>query len=115
MHESQIARNILEVALTYASEARASRVLRVRGRLADVEMLSAKALDFHFHALARGTAAEHAKLDLTLEHLRARCRACACDYLSDHVLVCPACGSTDGELLGQKGLVVESIDVEDDA
>jgi hydrogenase nickel incorporation protein HypA/HybF len=115
MHESQLARRVLDVVLARAREAGAVRVRTVHGRLGELEALGAAALAFHFHALARGTVAEDAELALRLHHVEARCRACARVYLPDHVLLCPACGSTDGDLLGEVGLVVESLEVDDGA
>jgi hydrogenase nickel incorporation protein HypA/HybF len=115
MHELQLARHVLDVVLAGAREAGAVRVRTVHGRLGDVEALSATALAFHFHALARGTVAEDAELALRLHHVEARCRSCARVYLPDHVLLCPGCGSTDGNLLGEVGLVVESLEVDDGA
>ena len=63
MHESQLARRVLDVVLARAREAGAVRVRTVRGRLGELEALSAAALAFHFRALARGTVAEDAELD----------------------------------------------------
>jgi hydrogenase nickel incorporation protein HypA/HybF len=97
MHESQLARRVLDVVLARAREAGAVRVRTVHGRLGELEALGAAALAFHLH------------------HVEARCRACARVYLPDHVLLCPACGSTDGDLLGEVGLVVESLEVDDGA
>jgi len=113
MHESQLARRLLDLVLARACEAGAGKVRRVQGRLGEMEALSADALAFHFRALARGTAAEQAELAIRLQHVEARCRACDRIYLPDHVLLCPACASTDGELLGEVGLVVESLEIED--
>ncbi len=113
MHESTLARRVLEIVLARAAEAGASLVHAVRGRLAETEALSADALTLHFAVLARGTIAEGATLDLTLHHIEARCAACARVYRLDHVLLCPACGSADGTLLGEVGLWIESLDAED--
>lgn len=114
MHESQLARRVLDVVLARVRDAGASKVRRVRGRLGEMEALSADALVFHFRAHARGTAAEDAELAIRLQHVEARCRACDRVYLPDHVLLCPVCASTDGEMLGEVGLVIESLDVEAD-
>jgi hydrogenase nickel incorporation protein HypA/HybF len=113
MHESQLARRVLEVVLARARDAGAGSVRRVQGRLGEMEALSEDALAFHFRALARGTEAEHAELAIRLQHVAARCRACDRVYLPDHVLLCPACASTDGELLGEIGLLIETLEIED--
>lgn len=112
MHESSLARRILKTVLDRAEEAGVSRVRAVHGWIAETEALSPESLAFHFEAHARGTAAQGARLDLRLEHVPARCRACNTQYSPEHhVLLCPECGSADGEVLGRTGLGIESIEV----
>jgi hydrogenase nickel incorporation protein HypA/HybF len=113
MHESSLAKQILSTVLGRGAQEGAARVRVVRGWIAETERLSVESITFHFQALARGTIAEDADLDLVVRHVEARCTSCAAVFLPDHhVLVCPRCGSTDGELLGRVGILIESIDVE---
>jgi hydrogenase nickel incorporation protein HypA/HybF len=113
MHESSLARQILDVVLARAAGEGAHRIRLVRGWVAETETLSVESLGFHFTAHARGTAAEDAKLALRLVHVQARCRSCAHTYCPEHhVLVCPACGSTEGNLLGETGLGIDSVEVD---
>jgi len=113
MHESSLSRQLLAAVLEHADAAGVERVLRVRAWLAETESLDAGALDFHFRALARGTLAERAQLDLRLLHTQARCNACGEVYAPEHHLtLCPVCGATEATLLGETGLGIESIDVE---
>jgi len=113
MHESSLARRILDAVLERAAAASARRVVRVRGWLAETEALSPKSLGFHFSALAKGTIAESAELELELIHIEARCKGCGAHYPCDHHLVlCPSCGSTDGEPLRETGLAIEAMEVE---
>jgi len=130
MHESSLARKILELSLAEVARAsgageagdageaggvggrRGVTVRAVRGRVAETESLSRESLELHFHAHAVGTPAAHARLEIELVHVEARCRACGATYLPEHhVLLCTQCGSTDGEELGATGLWIESIDV----
>jgi hydrogenase nickel incorporation protein HypA/HybF len=114
MHESSLAKQILELSLAEAKRAGGAAVVVVRGRVAESETLSRESLELHFHAHARGTAAAHARLEVELVHVRGRCRACGDTYLPEHhVLLCPRCGSTDGEQLGETGLWIASIDLDD--
>lgn len=114
MHESSLARQILELALAAARRAGGGAVRGVRGRVAETEALSLEALELHFRAYARGTPAEAARLALALVHVEARCRACGAIYRPEHhVLLCARCGSTDGEELGETGLWIESIELDD--
>ncbi len=111
MHESSLARQVLEAVVSRTPEA--NRVRVIRGWLAETEALDRGAIEFHFGVLAQGTVAEGAKLELELIHTEARCLECGQVYKPEHHLtLCPECGSTEGELLGETGFGVDSIDVE---
>jgi|CZKU01.1.fsa_nt_gi hydrogenase nickel incorporation protein HypA/HybF len=113
MHESSLAKQVLDAVLAKASGEGAIRVTLVRGWLAETETLSKESIDFHFLALARGTAAEGARLELDRRRVDARCVACANIYTPEHhMTLCPVCDGTEAELLGPTGLCIESIDVE---
>lgn len=113
MHESSLARQVLSAVLDRAAREGARRVRVVRGWIAETEALSPDSVRLHFALLARGTPAEGAELVLALQRVFARCAACGVVYAPDHhVLLCPSCDATDGELLGQTGLGIESMDVE---
>lgn len=110
MHETKLAKDLLEVVLARAG---AARVLSVRGAIAETEALRPGALDFHFQAHARGTRAEGARLELELIHVLARCESCAHEYLPDHHLtLCPSCGASEARLLQETGVRLDSIEVE---
>lgn len=86
----------------------------VRGWIAETEALSSDSLGFQFAAHARGTAADGARLELRLVRVDARCRRCDAVYAPDHhVLLCPGCGSTDAELLGDVGVGIDALEVSD--
>lgn len=116
MHETSLARQLLVVVLEQARTVGATRVVAVRGRVAETEALSADSLEFHFRAHARGTPAEGASLQLVTQHIEARCRGCEAVYLPEHHLtLCPECGGTEAELLGECGVRLEEIDVSEEA
>lgn len=111
MHESTLAKQLLAAVLERAPQH--SRVLSVRGWLAETEALNRDAIDFHFRALARGTVARDAELQLKLIHTEARCCSCNTVYKPEHHLtLCPDCGSTEAALLGPTGLGIDSMDVD---
>jgi len=113
MHESSLARQILDVVLAKARGNGARRIRRVHGWVAETEALSPDSFGFHFAAHARGTLAEGATLDLRLVHVEAYCRACSRTFAPEHhVVLCPTCGSTDGELLGEIGLGIDALEVD---
>ena len=113
MHETELARTLLAVVLQRAEPHGARRVLRVRGFIAETEALRPDVLRFHFQAHARGTVAEGAELELSLQRVHARCRGCGSRYAPEHHLtLCPECGSIEADVLGETGVGIHAIDVE---
>ena len=113
MHETSLARQLLAVVLDKAQEAQAQKIKEVHGWVAETEALSAESLSFHFAAYARGTLAEGAALHLETHHVPARCKSCLETYLPEHhLLLCPHCGGTDGELLRPTGIGLSAIEIE---
>jgi hydrogenase nickel incorporation protein HypA/HybF len=113
MHESSIAKQLVELALGRASKDGARIVRRVDGWIAETERLSPESLRLHFERHAQGTAAEQAVLNLRIVHVGARCDGCGQDYPPEHhLLVCPHCGHVGGELLGRTGVGIEALEVE---
>jgi hydrogenase nickel incorporation protein HypA/HybF len=115
VHESGLARQILDLALAAAARAGGGVVRAVRGRVAETETLSQASIELHFRAHARGTPAAAARLELALVHVEARCRACGAIYRPEHhVLLCERCGATDGEELAETGLWIEAIGLDEE-
>jgi hydrogenase nickel incorporation protein HypA/HybF len=113
MHESSLAQRILEVVLERAAVERARRIRVVRGWVAETEALAPESLAFHFAVRARGTIAEGARLELRLLHVEARCLACGGTYAPEHhLLLCPSCGSTEGEVLAPTGIAIETLEID---
>ncbi len=114
MHESTLAKRLLEAALEIARERGARRVLSVHGWIADSEPLNRGSIEAHFVANADGTLVQGARLELELDHVAARCTECGVTYLpTGHLTLCPRCGSPDAELTGRTGAGIKAIEVED--
>ena len=104
MHESTLAHQLLGMVLERTQQQHITRVVSVRGWIAETEALSPEAIRFHFQALAQGTPAADAHLELSLIQVEALCRSCGARYLPDRqLLMCPQCGSSDATLLGRVG------------
>lgn len=113
MHESLLAKQILTAVLDSTDTDEPRRIKRVFGWIAETEALKPDALQFHFQAHARQTAAENAILHLKLVHVNARCNACGREYPPEHHLtLCPNCGSCDGRLLSRTGIGIDTIELE---
>lgn len=113
MHESTLARRLLEAVLEIAGERCARRVVAVRGWIAESEPLDRGSIQTHFAASAIGTIAEGARLELRLDHIAAQCVECNTTYLpTGHFTLCPQCGSPDAALTGKMGAGIASLEVE---
>lgn len=115
MHESSLGKEVLRAVLERtASEENVKRVSLVRGWIAETERLDPDAIAFHFAAHARGTVAEGARLELSIQWVEADCASCGERYRpGHHVLLCPRCGSTEGNVLGETGLGLTSIEIDE--
>lgn len=114
MHESTLAKRLLEAVIEIADERHARHVVSVHGWISECEPLDRSSIEAHFSANANGTVAEGARLELRLDHVAARCAECGATYLpTGHLTLCPQCGSPDSELTGATGAGIEALEVED--
>ena len=111
MHELSLMSNLLTDAVQAAGGA-PIRALRVRvGPLSGVVV---DALRFAFEALAPGTAAADARLDIEETRPAVHCPRCGTDFFpAVGFYNCPACNAADGELRGGNELELVSIEVPD--
>jgi len=113
MHESSLAKKILRAVLDEAAREKVARIRVIRGSIAETERLSLDSIALHFQALAHGTVAEGATLELAVRHVEARCLACGASYRPEHhVVVCPSCASTEAALAGPVGVAIDTMVVE---
>jgi hydrogenase nickel incorporation protein HypA/HybF len=111
MHELSVAAAVLNTALKNAGERRVTAVAVRAGRLRQVVPES---LRFYFEIVARDTACEGARLELTEVPVRLRCAACGNQWAPDSPLFrCPKCASADIRVLAGEELSVEYIEVEE--
>ena len=113
MHEAALARQILRTALERARSARANRIVRISGWIAETERLSVDSLRLHFQAAGAGSPAAGAALDFLVVTIEARCRRCGASFTPDHHLVlCPRCGSADdADLSHPTGFAIDRLEV----
>ena len=91
MHESQIAREILEVGLREAQQ-RGAKLLAVKVQMDATSHESPEALQLAFEALTLGTAAEGARLEIEAVPSAVTCPYCDHHFDGDsEFLTCPEC------------------------
>ena len=110
MHELALTERMLALALDAAENNGAERILQINIRLGVLSGVIPSCVEYYFGLQSKGTIAEGAKLSMTAEPLRIRCRACGAESASDSTLLaCPVCGSEDFQLLSGREYYVESL------
>ena len=111
MHELSLMTNLLDDAVAAAAGA---PVCALRIRVGPLSGVVVEALRFAFEALAPGTPAAGARLDIEETAPAFHCPRCGADYAAPvGAYQCPACGAADGELRGGHELELVSIEVPD--
>jgi hydrogenase nickel incorporation protein HypA/HybF len=112
MHEASLMQAALEIAAEHAGRRGATRIHRLTlrvGRLSGVEPM---ALTFAFDALAAGTPAEGACLEIDTVPTVCYCTGCAVEFEpADFVYACPRCGKLSADVRRGQELELASLEV----
>ncbi|MCX7143246.1 MAG: hydrogenase maturation nickel metallochaperone HypA [Proteobacteria bacterium] len=112
MHEMSLAEGVLQLIEDAARKQDFSKVSTVWleiGRLAAVEVESMR---FCFEAVARGSIAEGAKLEIIATAGSGRCTQCSASVvLSEPFGACPQCGSYQVQVTGGTEMRVKELEV----
>ena len=113
MHEMALAESILKISLECASANTAKSVSKIGLVIGKMSGVETEALEFSFHLLAKGTAADGADLDIKRSPLIAKCDKCGTEQqLENYNFFCPKC--TDGvlKIISGRELQVSYVEVE---
>lgn len=111
MHEFQAVQNLLKKSLSQTGNAkRIKNVHLVMGELAELDQ---KLIRQHWHALSKGTPAEHAQLHFRLTSAEVQCMACFSKYQPVNAKIhCPTCGSYGAKILSGEEFDLDSIELD---
>lgn len=115
MHELSVCGDILAIVLRHAKAARIAEIGTITieaGELSDVAEIW---LQRYFTSISRGTAAEHARLEVLRVPAVFDCGACGCRFSgnfreSGDRLLCPRCGGGEVLLVSGDQCVVKSME-----
>ena len=112
MHELSIMDSALNLALDQAQKAGATRVHVIRLRIGTLSGVVPEALQFAFEALAPGTLADGAALDIENVPARFWCPACTREFRSDDFFgECPDCHRPSGDLRAGREMELASLEI----
>jgi hydrogenase nickel incorporation protein HypA/HybF len=114
VHEFAIAQSILERALAEAEKHEAKKICTLGVRLGKASHITPDSLEFCFKAVAKGTIAEGAKVEVEPLELKARCRQCGREFSAGddhHRLVCP-CGSQNVQVISGDEVYLENLTID---
>jgi hydrogenase nickel incorporation protein HypA/HybF len=113
MHELGITENIVNIALTKAGEAQASRISKINLVIGEMSGFVADCIQFYFDSLSRDTIAQGAVIQFELVTTQLQCRDCSTIFTpQDTLWACPKCGGRSVEISKGRELYIESIEVE---
>ena len=115
MHEMGIALEIVEVAKSaLPADIESPRVEQINLKVGRLSGVVADYLNFCLEVAVKDTPLEGAVIKIDEIPVVARCRQCEKQWEADDVVsVCPACRSTDLEILSGRELNVVSLDIEE--
>jgi hydrogenase nickel incorporation protein HypA/HybF len=113
MHEMAIAQGVLDIVLANAARHNAVRISSIKLQIGEMTEVEPESLRFCFSALADGTPAAGAELEVEVIPLRGRCRDCSREFAVERFrFLCPDCGSVGVEIISGRELRVEHLEVE---
>jgi len=113
MHEMAIAQGVLEIALENAARHDAKKITQIKLLIGAMTEVEPDSLKFCFSALAEGTLAAGAELEIATIPLVGRCRDCSREFdVEGFRFLCPDCGSAGVEILSGRELRVEHLEVD---
>jgi len=113
MHELPITQSLLDTALRYAGEAKASRVMDLYLVIGDFASVVDESVQFYWDIMTIGTIAEGSRLHFRRVRAVMRCFDCQSEFEpSRGEWTCPKCGSSHVRVIGGTEFNLESIEVE---
>jgi hydrogenase nickel incorporation protein HypA/HybF len=113
MHELAIADSVVRIGCAHAA---GRKVRTVELKVGHLRQVVPSALEFAFALVAEGTELEGSELRMEVVPAGGRCRACGFDGpLPQFPLQCQSCGGFDVEVLRGEELLVDALEIEDEA
>ncbi len=114
MHELPVTHEILEIVLKHSQRNNVSKVHKVFLEIGAMSDLEQEWIQRYFTTISEGTVAEGAQIEVQQVPCRFMCRQCGTvfiiDITSDENVLCPACGSTEADMISGSEYTVKSME-----
>ncbi len=115
MHELQVTKRILDIALGHAEGHQVRRIAVIHLRIGALSDLEDEWLQRYFDYLSRNTPAERARLAIERIPIVVRCSGCSKSFEVEKsaldAAACPGCGGSRCELVSGREYVVANMEV----
>lgn len=114
MHEGNFTEQIVEAIVAELKNHPGLKPKRVKVKVGEMLHLESESVKMHFASLTRGTALEHAALDLEEVPVLVRCGDCQEEgpVADHHLLMCENCDSKKVEMIQGNDIVIEGIELD---
>lgn len=113
MHELSIAQSILDIVNQNLPADNNTRVKSVKVRIGKLSNVLPDSLRFCFEAITKDSDFENTELLINIIPITIECKDCEKhSEISDYVFACPACSSSNIQVVGGNDLNIEEIEIE---
>jgi len=113
MHETSIAKNLLDIILEKANECKASKITAITVKLGEFSGINQESLKFAFNNITLETIAKDASITIDQLPLLGKCRKCGQKFEIESIeFKCPNCGSLELDIISGEEIYVENIEIE---
>jgi hydrogenase nickel incorporation protein HypA/HybF len=113
MHELSVTQQVLNIAVSKASEAGATTIKSINLVIGDMSSIVDDCVQFYFDLLSRDSIARGARLTFRRVPMKVHCRKCGHEFTPvGENWQCSQCGEWDVEIISGKDFYLESLEVE---
>jgi hydrogenase nickel incorporation protein HypA/HybF len=113
MHETAVVSGLMRILVDQAKANKITKITSVRLTIGRLRGLDIRQIRGAFEIFSEETIAEGARLDINDLAVRAHCKACATAFdVPNYRFECPACGSSDADVVQGRELFIESFEGE---
>jgi hydrogenase nickel incorporation protein HypA/HybF len=113
MHELSVTESVLAIVVRHANQANARRVTGINLVIGEFASIVDDSVQFYWDIISKDSLAQGAQLHFRRIPAELACLACQLRYQPEQESYdCPACGSSQVQIMAGREFYVESIDIE---